>query len=1050
MIKMIKKTEKNRGLRQSLAANRLGLLSVVLFLALVAAIAWIALGRIENRARLEIAGNLQTVLHGSHKAIDLWADDRKDDISHWVQLTSVIELTKKLLELPPQKDFLLTSPALQDLRASLKPLLEWHKDLGFFIISPEFINIASQRDSNVGDENLLAKAGPKRVKLAEVFKGEIHLFPPVRSDVALPGLSGELMEDYPTMFVMAPIRGENGKIIAALSIRIDVSLDFTDILAIGRLGKTGETYMFDKDARLISESRFDEQLRTIGLLKPGEPSVLSIDIRDPGGNLLEGFIPKIPRHEQPLTQMARQAVSGKPGIATQAYRNYRGVPVLGAWEWIEELDIGIATEIDEEDALKPFYTVRKIILIVLILTATLSLYLTWGFVFFRRRAEGELRKSEELLQKSQQMAHIGHWDWDIVNDTITWSDEAYRIYGYKPKKVSPTLELFTETVHPADREAVLKAVNESISDENKSFSIEHRVIGPDGVERMVYAQGEILSRDETGKPLFMIGTVQDITGRKQAEKELEKHRNHLEELVENRTAELEKANVELEHEIGVRIKAEKELLKLSSAIEQSDEMLLITDADGIIEYSNPAGEKITGYLQEELLGETPRLLKSDRHDNQFYEEMWETIKSGNIWHGQMVNKKKSGELYHEEMTISPVKNDRGEITHFVSIKRDITERKLAEEKLGKSEKNLAKAQEIALLGSMEWDLATDHVTWSYHMYQMLNLKPDEVKPSLNNFLHFVHPADSDAFRKAVVSAVKEGKPVDMEFRVSPKNRSERIFHARGEIERDASGKPAHVLGTIQDITERKRIEEELRKAKEQAEQANVTKSHFLSSMSHELRTPLNGILGFADILRTKSFGDLNEEQLDFVQSIDSSGKHLLSLVNDLLDTAKIDAGAMELHIGVCSTEEMVDSAINIISRQIKEKNIALEKSIDPSIKNVMGEARRVKQILLNLLSNAVKYTGEEGTITVKVLKSGSGLARFEVIDTGIGIEKDHLGKVFSEFHQVDRKRDEQLGGTGIGLSLTRKLVELHHGEIGVKSVAGEGSTFWFTLPLSEP
>ena len=343
---MTKKTDTNADLRQLPAVDRSGILFVAIFLALMAALAWSALGRIENNVRQEAAYDLQTVLNASHKAIDLWAHDRMGDISYWASSPAVIEFTKKLLELPPKKNTLLSSPALKGIRAYFKPLLEQNKDLGFFILSPEFINMASERDSNIGDENVVARAGLKRAYLAEVFRGKTHLFPPIRSDVALPGSSGELEENYPTMFVMAPVRDENGRIIAALAVSIDVSLEFTDILTIGRLGESGETYMFDKDAKLISESRFEDQLRSIGLLKPGERSILSIDIRDPGGNLLEGFIPDKPRHEQPLTYMARQAVSGKSGIETEPYNNYRGVPVLGAWHWIEDLNIGITTEID--------------------------------------------------------------------------------------------------------------------------------------------------------------------------------------------------------------------------------------------------------------------------------------------------------------------------------------------------------------------------------------------------------------------------------------------------------------------------------------------------------------------------------------------------------------------------------------------------------------------------------------------------------------------------------------------------------------------------------
>jgi len=283
---------------------------------------------------------------------------------------------------------------------------------------------------------------------------------------------------------------------------------------------------------------------------------------------------------------------------------------------------------------------------------------------------------------------------------------------------------------------------------------------------------------------------------------------------------------------------------------------------------------------------------------------------------------------------------------------------------------------------------------------------------------------------------------------------------------------AEQLGTV---IQRKRIEEELvqerqnlehtvelrteelRKSLQRVEDANLrlqeadrAKSRFLSSMSHELRTPLNGILGFADLLRGQFFGPLNEKQLSYVNQIDDSGKHLLALINDLLDMAKIDAGAMELELCELSPEECCGSVVAMMSSQFKKKNIQLKSFMDPELDIMIADLRKMKQIMLNLLSNALKYTPEGGQIEFRVTKEGDSQLKAEVSDTGIGIEASELDKIFSEFHQADRVRDEQLGGTGIGLALTRRLVELHGGEIGVESELGKGSTFWFRLPLKKP
>jgi signal transduction histidine kinase/ActR/RegA family two-component response regulator len=232
-------------------------------------------------------------------------------------------------------------------------------------------------------------------------------------------------------------------------------------------------------------------------------------------------------------------------------------------------------------------------------------------------------------------------------------------------------------------------------------------------------------------------------------------------------------------------------------------------------------------------------------------------------------------------------------------------------------------------------------------------------------------------------------------------------------------------------------------------EANRHKSRFLSSMSHELRTPLNAILGFADLLRGQFFGALNEKQMDYVRQLEKSGKHLLSLINDLLDITKIDAGAMELSSETFQPKDLIDATMHMLSAQMRAKNLQTELQTDPLIKYMTGDLRKCKQILLNLLSNAMKYTPESGKIVVRTQPEGRTI-KVSVTDSGIGIEPAEQEKIFSEFHQADRVRDEQLGGTGIGLALTKRLVELHGGKIGVESKVGEGSTFWFTLPLKDP
>ncbi|MDA8561208.1 ATP-binding protein [Nitrospinae bacterium] len=263
--------------------------------------------------------------------------------------------------------------------------------------------------------------------------------------------------------------------------------------------------------------------------------------------------------------------------------------------------------------------------------------------------------------------------------------------------------------------------------------------------------------------------------------------------------------------------------------------------------------------------------------------------------------------------------------------------------------------------------------------------------------------------------------------------------------RNAQGKVVGVVGVGQDITEL----DQSRSGKEETylrlEEANQHKSKFVSSMSHELRTPLNGILGFASLLKSTHFGKINETQSDFVTQIENSGKHLLDLISGLLDVAKIDSGVMEVDLQSCKPEHIFSEVVGLIKPQLVEKEVEIKQLIDPTVKEVVCDMRKVKQIMINLLSNAVKYTPVKGVIEIVITKE-NGFTRVVVADNGIGISLADQEIIFDEFAQANRARDEALGGTGIGLALSRRLVELHGGDIGVESKEGKGSKFWFTIP----
>ncbi len=393
-----------------------------------------------------------------------------------------------------------------------------------------------------------------------------------------------------------------------------------------------------------------------------------------------------------------------------------------------------------------------------------------------------------------------------------------------------------------------------------------------------------------------------------------------------------------------RHQAEAALRLRDTALQAAANVIVITDRQGDIIWVNAAFTRMTGYTAAEALGASPRILKSGQHNDDFYRKLWETILDGQVWQGEIINRRKDGSLFTEEATVTPVRDHGGNISHFISVKQDITERKQSE--------LLLKQTAVAL-------------------------------------------EDTNA-------------------------------QLEGAIAR------ANQLAL-------------------QAEMANCAKSEFLATMSHEIRTPMNGVLGMVGLLLDSN---LAPNQREFAELAHKSGEALMTIINDILDFSKIEANKLNLEILDFDLQASLDEFANLLAHRAQAKGLELTCLVAPNVpRKLRGDVVRLRQILMNLGGNAVKFT-PQGEVAIRVDREAEDertvTLRFTVTDTGIGIPQARINALFAPFTQVDSSTTRKFGGTGLGLAISKRLVELMGGRIGIESVEGKGSTFWFSVPLAKP
>ncbi len=646
----------------------------------------------------------------------------------------------------------------------------------------------------------------------------------------------------------------------------------------------------------------------------------------------------------------------------------------------------------------------------------------------RKNVERALKSSEERLQLVLRGSRDAPWDWDLENDDLYYSPHWWAMLGYEVNELITGADLWQHIVHPDDLSIVNQAFDDVIQGDSSTYEIEFRMQHKDGHYVPVLSRGFIL-RDAHGRPLRVSGTNSDLTERKQIEASrvealqlLQKITNRIpgmvyqfrlhedgtscipfasegihdmyhlspEDVHDDASALLARshpddqagvmasmrksaenmtpwrheyrvtcgngtirwlfANAIPEHDadgsilwygfvtdITKRKANDEQLRKLSQAVEQSPESIVITDVEANIEYVNEAFVLATGFSREEAVGKNPKILRSDKTPLETYVAMWAELSQGRPWKGEFINRRKNGSEYTEFAIITPLRQPNGEITNYVAVKEDITEKK------------------------------------------RIGLELDQHRHHLQELV------DSRTF--------------------------------------------------------------ELTKAREQADAANQAKSTFLANMSHEIRTPMNAIIGLTHLLRRAG---ATPQQIERLDKIDGAGRHLLAIINDILDLSKIESGRLQLENTVFHLSSIIDNIDSIIGETARNKGLRIEIDNGDVPLLLRGDPTRLRQALLNYAANAIKFTDKGVVILRAKLLEENGdelLVRFEVQDTGIGISTDKVARLFQVFEQADSTITRKYGGTGLGLAITRRLAGMMGGEVGVDSQLNQGSTFWFTARL---
>ena len=674
----------------------------------------------------------------------------------------------------------------------------------------------------------------------------------------------------------------------------------------------------------------------------------------------------------------------------------------------------------------------------------------------RRQIIAEQARLAAIVESSAE-AIIGKTLDGVVTN---WNKAAEQLFGFSSEEaVGQTLsnlivppELVTEEAHILDRIKTGERIN---SFDTQRYDKDRRLFDVSASISPIYG--------EDGRVVGASKALRDISAKKAAEARILELNSSLEEQVAQRTSELRHLNV-----------------LLSSVLRSATEVSIIaTDLEGVITLFNNGAEYLLGYDANELLGKhTPALFhlpeEIDARGLELSQEYSQTIDGFHVFthvpehEGAETREwtylRKDGSRFPVTLVVTSMRDDDGELSGYLGIAVNITERKAAEKVLAASLETTQKqrselmavhdqllmAAEVAELGIWSWTLADNALQWNDRMFEFYG-QPLTLRDAGLNYMHWysrVHPEDVVAAAAKLNAAVEGADTYETVFRVVVPDGQIRFIQAGAQIERSPNGSVLRMTGINRDITSQRELESHLLYAKEQADMASAAKSAFLANMSHEIRTPMNAVLGMLQLVQHT---ELDVRQLDYVIKAQTAAKSLLGLLNDILDYSKIEAGKLQLDVHPFELESLMRDLAVVLAGNQGQKQVEVMFDLDSNLPNdLIGDSLRLQQVLINLAGNALKFT-LEGQIVVSIeqrMRTENTVSiRIAVSDTGIGISPEQLQRIFEGFTQAEASTSRRFGGTGLGLVICKRLVSLMGGKLQVESQQGIGSRFWFDITL---